>query len=148
MGGFESWIDRQIREAQERGVFDNLPGAGKPIRGLDGRRDDDWWAKDLIRREKLTMPLPTSLALRKEVEDLPETLAAERSEDVVRTLVDDLNRRILDARRRVVSGPPVVVRTVDVEQAVVAWRQSRARAEERRRAALAEHRSRRQARGD
>ncbi len=27
----ENWIDRQIREAQERGVFDNLPGRGKPV---------------------------------------------------------------------------------------------------------------------
>lgn len=32
---FESWIDRQIREARERGDFDNLPGAGKRIPGLD-----------------------------------------------------------------------------------------------------------------
>ena len=28
---FTSWIDRQINEAQERGDFDNLPGAGKPL---------------------------------------------------------------------------------------------------------------------
>jgi DnaJ family protein C protein 28 len=27
----ESWIDQQIREAQERGQFDNLPGKGKPL---------------------------------------------------------------------------------------------------------------------
>jgi Domain of unknown function (DUF1992) len=147
VGGYETWIDRQIREAQERGAFDNLPGAGKPIQGLDGRRDDDWWAKDLIRREKLTMPLPTSLALRKEVEDLPETLADERSEDVVRALVDDLNGRILDARRRVVTGPPVVVRTVDVDSALLAWKERRARVDESRRAAVAEHRQRRQASG-
>ena len=24
---FESWIEQQIREAQEKGVFDHLPGA-------------------------------------------------------------------------------------------------------------------------
>lgn len=28
---WESWIDQQIREAQERGHFDDLPGAGRPI---------------------------------------------------------------------------------------------------------------------
>ena len=28
---FPSWIDRQIIEAEKRGVFDNLPGTGKPI---------------------------------------------------------------------------------------------------------------------
>ena len=28
---FESWIEGQIRVAQEQGAFDNLPGAGKPL---------------------------------------------------------------------------------------------------------------------
>jgi hypothetical protein len=28
---FESLLDRQIRAAQERGEFDDLPGAGKPL---------------------------------------------------------------------------------------------------------------------
>jgi len=30
-GDWEKWVDQQIREAQERGAFDNLPGRGKPI---------------------------------------------------------------------------------------------------------------------
>lgn len=28
---WESWIDQQIREATERGAFDNLPGKGQPL---------------------------------------------------------------------------------------------------------------------
>ncbi len=28
---WESWIDQQIREAQDQGKFDNLPGKGKPL---------------------------------------------------------------------------------------------------------------------
>ena len=28
---WESWIDRQVREAQERGEFDDLPGRGRPL---------------------------------------------------------------------------------------------------------------------
>lgn len=28
---WESWIDEQIREAEARGDFDNLPGKGKPL---------------------------------------------------------------------------------------------------------------------
>lgn len=28
---WESWIDEQIRKAQERGDFDNLPGKGRPV---------------------------------------------------------------------------------------------------------------------
>lgn len=27
----ESWIDEQIREAQDRGAFDHLPGRGRPL---------------------------------------------------------------------------------------------------------------------
>jgi DnaJ homologue, subfamily C, member 28, conserved domain len=72
---YESWVDRQIREAIERGEFDNLPGRGKPIKGLNGRDDENWWVKAYLEREQLPLPLPTALALRKEVKALPETLA-------------------------------------------------------------------------
>ncbi|MEO6090084.1 MAG: DUF1992 domain-containing protein, partial [Umezawaea sp.] len=73
---FESWIDRQIREAAERGEFDNLPGAGKPLPGLQGPVEEQWWLKGYLRREGLPSDvlLPTPLLLRKEVEALPETV--------------------------------------------------------------------------
>jgi len=138
--GHETWIDRQIREATERGEFDNLPGAGKPIKGLDGRRDDDWWAKALIEREQLPMPLPPSLALRREVGGLEAVLAKERTEADARRVVEDLNNRILVDRRRLTSGPPIFVRTVDVDAALVQWRRAREEWEERRRQDLEEFR--------
>jgi len=124
--GYESWVDRQIREAEERGAFDDLPGAGKPLKNLD-RHDPDWWVKDLVAREQLSLVLPTSLALRKEVEDLPTTLAGVHREHDVRELVDDLNERIVEARRRPTSGPPVFIKTVDVEAVVADWREARRR---------------------
>ncbi len=37
MENWESPVERAIREAQERGEFDNLPGAGKPLRNLGSR---------------------------------------------------------------------------------------------------------------
>ena len=43
--GFETWVERQIREATERGEFDNLPGAGKPVADLDKPHDELWWIK-------------------------------------------------------------------------------------------------------
>jgi hypothetical protein len=132
----ESWIDRQIREAQERGEFDNLPGAGKPIKGLGGRQDPDWWAKGLIERERLPMPLPPALALRKEVEALPSVIGKERSEANARAIVEDLNARILDHRRRIDSGPPIFVRTVDVDATLELWRRDRAQRDGQRRAEL------------
>lgn len=120
---YESFVDRQIREAQEQGKFDNLPGAGKPIPGLKGRHDPNWWVKGLMEREQIRPPLPPALALRKEVAELAETLAELRDERVVRDHVDALNHRILELRRRPSGGPSVLVRTVDVEAAVEAWRQ-------------------------
>lgn len=119
---FESWVERQIREATERGEFDNLPGAGQPIPGLTGRDDEDWWVKGFLEREKISPPLPTSLAMRKEIQNLPETLADVTTEQAVREIVTDLNQRILDSHRRKVDGPPIILRPVDVEQAVADWR--------------------------
>ena len=38
--GFGTWVERQIREATERGEFDNLPGTRKPIADLDKPHDE------------------------------------------------------------------------------------------------------------
>ena len=124
---YESWVERQVREAIERGEFDNLPGAGRPLPGINGREDENWWVKSLLEREQLPMPLPTALALRREVADLPQTLADVLDERTVRDIIEDLNQRIRDSHRRRVDGPPVVVKPVDVEQTVTDWRRSRSR---------------------
>jgi hypothetical protein len=126
-GSFESHIDRQIREAQERGEFDNLPGAGKPLPDRGELYDEDWWLKQWIQRENLTGLAPTSLKIRKEAEELMETLAKRSSEAEVRRIVTELNERIRQAQRGLVDGPPVVVKTFDVEQTVEAWRRARSR---------------------
>ena len=131
--GFESWIDRQIREAADRGEFDNLPGAGKPIPG-QGRPDDElWWVREYVRREGLPSDalLPASLRLRKEVESLPETVGGLRTEQAVREVVHQLNRRILDWLR-MPSGPQVHLLPVDVDGVVAKWRAAREAAADRR----------------
>ncbi len=70
--------------------------------------------------------LPPALALKREVQDLPGTVAGERTERRVRELVDDLNERIRQAYRNHLSGPPLTVAPVDVEEALEDWRRSRA----------------------
>ncbi len=126
MAGYESWVDRQIREAQERGEFDNLRGAGQPLKGLDGRPDENWWVKGLLEREGLRPPLPGSLLLRKEVAEIGDFVADCRTEEQVREIVTDLNHRILTARRRGIDGPAIVIPNVDVERVVAEWRERRA----------------------
>lgn len=123
-GRYESTVDRQIREAQERGDFDDLPGKGKPLPGAGEHYDEDWWLKGLIHREKIAAVLPPALALRKEAEDLTDKIAKLKTEAAVRALVADLNERIRRARVAPVEGPPVTQKTIDVEEAVRTWRES------------------------
>jgi Domain of unknown function (DUF1992) len=119
---YESRIDRQIREAQERGEFDDLPGTGKPLPGFGEPYDENWWIKDLVRRENITGVLPASLGLRREADDLMQSAAKLRTESAVRALVADLNERIVRAQRGLVDGPPVVLSTFDADEVVRAWR--------------------------
>lgn len=125
MDRYESRIDRQIREAQERGEFDDLPGAGKPLPGRGEPYDEEWWLKQWVHREQLGGLAPTSLKLRKESEELMERLATTASETRVREIVADLNARIERARRGLVDGPPVIMKPFDVEAVVEAWRARR-----------------------
>ncbi|WP_037063261.1 DUF1992 domain-containing protein, partial [Pseudonocardia acaciae] len=120
---YESVVDQQIRLAQERGDFDDLPGKGKPLPGLDGPDDELWWVRGYLRREGLSGDalLPPSLQLRKEVERLPETVRELRSERAVRDVVSELNRRIADWLRTP-SGPAVPLRPVDADEVVARWR--------------------------
>jgi hypothetical protein len=136
--GHETLVERQIRLAQERGDFDDLPGKGKPLPGLDGPDDENWWVKGYLRREGLSAEplLPTPLQLRQEVERLPDTVAVLPDERSVREVARELNRRIARWLRAPV-GPAVPVGPVDVDAVVARWRTDRAallgrRAAERR----------------
>jgi len=119
------WVDLQIQQAMERGEFDDLPGAGKPLGDLGSPYDRDWWLKKLIEREQITGVLPPALQLRKEDAQLDAELDRETAEQVVRRRVEDFNRRIVEARRQLQGGPPVVTATRDVDDEVRRWRERR-----------------------
>jgi DnaJ-like protein len=125
---FRWWVDRQIGEAHDRGEFDDLPGTGKPLPKPTGNDAATDWVLRQVRAGGHDMKalLPPALALRREVQDLPEKLAGERTERGVRELVDDLNERIRQAYLNHHTGPPLTVALVDVEEAVTDWRRSRA----------------------
>jgi Domain of unknown function (DUF1992) len=122
---FETWVERQIREATERGEFDNLPGAGKPIADLDKPHDELWWVKQKLRRENLSY-LPPTIALRREAEDALLAASQARSEAQVRRIVADINRKILEGNRKAASGPPLNLMPFDVERVARTWRERRA----------------------
>lgn len=123
---FESLIDQQIKAAEARGEFDDLPGAGKPLAGIDQPYSEDWWLKRLAERENLGRhALPPSLALRREAQDLRAGIVPGRSERAVRDAVADYNERVLQARRKPLRGPSVLLEELDADEVVRAWRAQR-----------------------
>ncbi|MEW5353677.1 DUF1992 domain-containing protein [Streptomyces sp. 16-176A] len=121
---FESWVEKEIRDAQGRGDFDRLPGAGKPLPD-DTTYDELWWVKRKMAREGLSVPLPQTLALRKEAEDALAAAYAAPSEPVVRRIIAEINTKILDMMLKPPPGPPLGLKRYDVEEVVREWRARR-----------------------
>lgn len=130
------WVELQVRRAMERGDFDDLPGAGKPLQ-LPAQHDPDWWVKRLIEREKISGVAPPAIGLRREDAELDDVIDQEPSEDGVRRVVADFNRRVEEARRQLSGGPPVITPTRDPDEQVAAWVARREARRERHRQRLA-----------
>ncbi|MDL9947464.1 DUF1992 domain-containing protein [Gordonia sp. ABSL11-1] len=124
----ESRVEKMIREATERGEFDNLPGMGKPL-DLSDADDPDWWVKRKIRDENLDSSalLPMPLQLRREAQDFPDSLVSIADEDAVREILTDFNRRVREAHLGSRAGLPTLItaHTVDVDDLIDRWRELR-----------------------
>jgi len=114
---WESFTERQIREAQEVGEFDALEGAGRPLTDLDEPYDEFWWVKRKLRREQLSF-VPDAIGIRREAEALLEGLARIPTEQEARALLLDLNARIARTNAATVTGPPTTLAPLDVEDAL------------------------------
>ncbi|WP_175411476.1 DUF1992 domain-containing protein [Streptomyces sp. TRM64462] len=121
---FESWVDKQIREATERGDFQNLAGLGKPLPDDSAPYDELWWVKGKMNREGLSA-LPPTLALRKEAEDALEAVGKAASEAQVRRIVAEINEKITAAIHRPPPGPPLNLKPFEVEELLADWRRAR-----------------------
>lgn len=132
---WESWADQQVRKAMERGEFDDLPGAGKPIPDIDRPRDDLWWVRRKTEEEGVA-PLPPALRVRKEAEEARAAAVGARTEDDARRIITEINKEIVRTVKFHTTGPPLNMMPVDVEEVVAEWRERRAadlrQAEERR----------------
>ncbi|GAA1779523.1 hypothetical protein GCM10009712_28710 [Pseudarthrobacter sulfonivorans] len=115
-----------IRDAMAQGKFDNLKYAGKPIPGLGEAYDPDWWVKGLIQRENISGLGPKAILLRAEDAELDARLDAQFTEKQVRDMLADFNARVIDARRQLQGGPPVITKTRDVDAEVARWHERRA----------------------
>ena len=121
-------VEYLIRDAMAQGKFDNLKYAGKPIPGLGEGYDPDWWVKGLIQRENITGIGPKAILLRTEDKELDARLDSQYSEKQVRDIVEDFNTRVIDARRQLQGGPPVITKTRDPDDEVRRWQERRSAA--------------------
>lgn len=121
----QEWVEAQLQRAANAGEFDNLPGAGKPLKLAD-QHDPDWWVKDFIRREDVETEalLPPAVQLRKEKQQVHDKVRGMRRESEVRDYLADLNKRIL-INIRDTTGPVVPVGTVDEEAILAQWKAER-----------------------
>ena len=77
LSGFQKIVEQRIRDAQRRGEFDNLPGAGKPLRFEDENVPEDLrLAYKILKNADC---LPPDVELRKEIR---------RTEDLLRGMED------------------------------------------------------------
>lgn len=118
----ESWRDEAIREALEQGEFRDLPGKGKPLANLDD--DPDWWVKDKLRREGVSV-VPSYLQLRQEVARMREEITHLGSEELARRRIAEINAKIRAANRTITSGPPSDLAPLDEEEEISRWRATR-----------------------
>jgi hypothetical protein len=110
---FESFVERQIREAREAGELTDLPGQGRPLPGLDDPPDEMWWVKEKMRREDLSF-VPDAIAVRRELEALLSAIPRLPESEARQRLVA-LDARIRKLNATVTSGPPTTVAPLDVE---------------------------------
>lgn len=119
-------MDRQVREATERGAFDGLSAAGKPLDDAVLGQTAGEWAVEWARREgaDMTAALPPALALRREREELVEAVPGKTTEDAVRAAVEQFNERLDAAYRRPQEVPPVALAFVDLDRQLARWREA------------------------
>lgn len=120
---YETFVERQIREARERGLFDDLPGTGKPLPEIDPA-DELWWVRRKMADEGLSY-LPPTLVLRKAVEEAMAEALAAPTEAKVRELVGEVNEQIRAANRRRLEGPALGLVPYDVDEVLATWRARR-----------------------
>ena len=83
-------------------------------------RDEEWWVKAKLRREQVSY-LPPALAVRKELEDALEQIAAATSEVTVRRIVAEINERIVHVNSHTITGPPSTLMPLNAERVVERW---------------------------
>ena len=119
----DRWRDQVIQDALQQGSFRDLPGKGKPLSNLND--DPDWWVKDKLRREGVSV-VPPAIQLRQELARMREEIAQLSSEEQARRRIEEMNAKIRAANRTITTGPPSDLAPLDIEEELARWRAKRA----------------------
>lgn len=119
---WESYVERQIQEARDRGDFDDRRQGDSSVTSAT-TYDENWWIKEKLSREKIN-GAPATVQLRVRVERERQQLGELPSEDAVRRLVARLNDEIL-ATNAGNLGPLLPQPSLDPEDWVRAWKTHR-----------------------
>lgn len=101
--GYVDPVERQIRAAIERGDFDHLPGAGKPIPDLAREYEPGWWAKRFLERVKVEDAARDLRALIRS--EMPKLRVMEDREAAmqriaeINEMVDEVNARLPEGEK-------------------------------------------------
>jgi hypothetical protein len=121
---WQGFAEQQIQAAQQVGAFQNLPGAGQPIPGIDEPLDENWWIRKKLRDEQVRI-VPPLVEAQQDIERTRVEILKLRSESVVRARLQELRERVQRAIMSPLPSPPVVVLPIDVEAELARWRQQR-----------------------
>jgi hypothetical protein len=123
MNAWDRSVESKIAQAQREGQFDNLPGLGQPIPGLDEGWDETRWLREKLKAEELRV-MPPAWAIREWARQEAASLIAIEDEGLLRQRIEAFNSELIKRMRGVLWGPPVDVAPIDAETLIANRRKS------------------------
>ena len=117
MFAFQKIVEKRIREAQQNGEFDNLPGRGEPM----SREDDSHIPEELRLTYKILKNancLPPELQLRKEIRQMEDMLDRIPDEKEKYRQMRKINYKIMQLNMMGKNSPLLAEREIYYEKLV------------------------------
>ena len=115
-GALEAITERRVAQARADGLFDDLPGAGKPIPDIDRHRPPGWWAQRFVATERRKV---RAMELEEELAQAMAPLWRLESADEVAARVAELNETIATYNRITdLATKPML----DLDETLATWR--------------------------
>lgn len=127
MNAWNSIAELKIARAQREGRFDDLPGFGRPIPGIDAGFDENGWLREKLRFEDLRV-VPPAWELRIWARERTDAMLALPDDSSLREAVAVFNAELSTRLKKVLWGPPADVAPIDAESLVARWRSTRVEA--------------------